>query len=164
MIRIRFRRTSLSRATPLAAGLVTASLLVASCGAELPPSAGPGVVLRTESPDSLGTGPATSQTATPGDQTTVGTPTGAADPYSLLIHCGIKYAIWSGKNWVAEASPAPVATVTTDPATGVTTSRNFLRGTMSRVSPTEAIFTSTEDPLGLTVRFRILETSVPPCA
>ena len=83
--------------------------------------------------------------------------------FSLLIHCGVRYAVFQSLNWEAEPPiPEIPAAVTDSPdrAHG----RYFIEGRKVRVSRDQAVFTSVEDPVGTTVRFRLRAEAVPGCA
>ena len=80
--------------------------------------------------------------------------------YSLTIHCGVRYALFDGLAWEAVAPVPTFPGYVTDPKTGVATSRSAIEGTLVRTSDTEATFTTTDPPAGLTVRF--VNTSASP--
>lgn len=99
-----------------------------------------------------------------GTPTTVATslpaPTGN---YSLYIHCGVRYAIFDGDNWEA-VEPVPSIAHYVDGKDGTRSSRNEITGEMVRLSPTEARFITTEDPLGLVVHFVRMTGAILVCA
>jgi len=108
--------------------------------------------------------PRTSAPVTLADGTAAPAPADRAAPnHDLSIHCGVKYAIFDGDNWVTDAS-VEFPGFTTDPATGISTSRASIRGTMVRTSATRAEFTTTDEPRGVLVVFEVTKEPIPPCA
>ena len=108
--------------------------------------------------------PGTSAPITLADRTTAPAPADRAAPnHDLYIHCGVKYAIFDGDNWVTDASVV-FPDFTTDPVTGISTSRASIRGTMVRTSATRAEFTTTDQPRGVRVVFEVTKAPIPPCA
>lgn len=133
------------RSRLFAGGLCLVAVLSAFCGCGLDSSNTP----------SLGTtSSATIATVTSGMP---------AKSYTLLIHCGVKYATFDGSNWITD-SPVEIPPFTTDPISGVSTSRYSIHGTMVRKSANEAEFTTTDEPLGVVVVFHLTNETIPPCA
>lgn len=86
---------------------------------------------------------------------------GPAYPYDLLVHCGIRYAVFGGRSWQTNQEiDAP--TPTPDPRTGVTTVTGMLPGYMTLVSATEARFQA--PGLASPVVFHVMDHDAPPCA
>ena len=93
--------------------------------------------------------PGTSAPITLADRTTAPAPADRAAPnHDLYIHCGVKYAIFDGDNWVTDASVV-FPDFTTDPVTGVSTSAEFI---------------TTDQPRGVRVVFEVTKAPIPPCA
>ena len=102
-------------------------------------------------------GTATAPTSSPVSSPTV-TPN-----FLLLIHCGIRYASFDGDTWEAVA-PIPSIAPSLSDGKGNMSSRNEIAGQMVRLSPTEARFTTTDDPAGLVVHFVRSTATMPLCA
>jgi len=84
--------------------------------------------------------------------------------FALLIHCGIKFAVFDGAAWEA-LPPVPfISDTVQDKATGNFHSRYEVRGLMSRTSDTQARFVCAEDPVGAIVNFRRTAETPAPCA
>jgi len=89
---------------------------------------------------------------------------GSPANYALPVHCGVRYAIFDGVSWEADPPIPSIPASVTDPATGVGHSRFSVYGRMVRVSQAEAVFTTTEDPVGVVVRFHRRSGTPPGCA
>lgn len=83
--------------------------------------------------------------------------------FSLLVHCGVDYATFDGHGWRAVPPIPTIPSEVTDPGGGGH-NRSSVSGRMVRTSETEAVFTSTEEPVGATVRFRVWTGEIPGCA
>jgi hypothetical protein len=83
--------------------------------------------------------------------------------YTLLIHCGVRYATFDGDNWEAVEPIPSISTVVTD-SPSLSHNRNEIAGEMVRLSATEAQFTTTEAPVGVVVHFVRMTTPIPGCA
>ena len=101
---------------------------------------------------------------TAGPVTTSAPNTVAGQPFSLLIHCGIKYTSFDGNTWEALPPIPSIPTTTTDPATGISGNRYSIAGTMRRISENEAEFITTDDQANLHIRFQLTHAALPGCA
>ena len=98
-----------------------------------------------------------------GSPTTVATSLpGPVGNYLLFIHCGVRYTTFDGDNWEAVEPIPSIAPYVLD-GKGNGRSRNEIAGEMVRLSPTEARFTSTEDPKGVVIHFVRMTTEMPLC-
>lgn len=86
---------------------------------------------------------------------------GQAYPFDLLVHCGLRYATFGGKNWETTKVVA-VPQATPDPVTGITEGMVVLPGYMTLQDPSTARF---EGPrLASPVMFHALNHPTPGCA
>ena len=92
------------------------------------------------------------------------TPSDDVQNFSLVIHCGIRYALFEGVNWEALPPIPSIPGYITDPKTGVATNRYEIKGVMVRTSETEAQFTTTDPPAGVVVRFTRSTATAKQCA
>lgn len=123
--------------------LLAAAALLTSCG----------------SPAATGTRSGSGHTST-----TLGPVAAAGIPYDLPIHCGVRYAIFDEASWVADEPVPTIPTDLTDPVSGIGSNRYAIHGTMSRLGATTAMFTSSEDPVGVSVKFTLWNGAIPGCA
>ena len=96
--------------------------------------------------------------------THTGTSSGLVPNYSLLIHCGVRYAVFDGASWEVKPPAPHLSDTVVDPKTGGGHSRDSISGRMVRVSDTAAVFTTTEEPAGVVVHFHRSSTTPAPCA
>jgi len=96
------------------------------------------------------------------------TPTGRTSAltsnYSLPIHCGVRFATFDGANWEVDPPAPKIPTSVTDSASGGGHNRYSISGRMVRLSEDAAVFTTTDDPVGVIVRFHRSATPAPGCA
>jgi len=93
-----------------------------------------------------------------------GSPTGSLQPnYSLPVHCGVQYASFDGVAWEADPPTPRIPDVVEDPGGGGH-NRYSVSGRMVRLSDAEAVFTTTEDPVGVVVHFHRWSGTPPGCA
>lgn len=86
---------------------------------------------------------------------------GQAYPFDLLVHCGLRYATFGGKNWETTTVVA-VPKATPDPVTGITEGMVVLPGYMTLQDPNTANF---EGPrFASPVTFHVLNHPTPGCA
>ncbi len=95
---------------------------------------------------------------------TSGSATGAVRPnFSLAVHCGVRYASFEGDLWEA-VPPVPAISDTVADPSGGGHNRSSVAGRMERLSPSEAVFTATDEPVGVVVHFRRSNATAQPCA
>ncbi len=87
-----------------------------------------------------------------------------ANYYSLLIHCGLRYATFDGVSWEVDPPVPDIPNTIVDPRTAGARSRDSVSGRMVRMSDTAAVFTTTQDPVGLVVHFHQWTGTPSPCA
>lgn len=153
-------------------GLVVVISVVAMAAATL------GYGLLRPSSRTVPTGPATSATAPVTPSPTTALPArvfdrdhwqsgpaspvlGRAYPYDLLVHCGVRYASFGGRSWLA-TQVVPVPQATEDPVTGFTEGIVALPGYMTLESATAARFSN--DRLSAPVDFGVMDHPAPGCA
>lgn len=86
---------------------------------------------------------------------------GQAYPFDLLVHCGLRYTTFGGKNWETTMVVA-VPQATADPVTGITEGMVVLPGYMTLQDPSTARF---EGPrFASPVMFHVLNHPTPGCA
>ena len=89
---------------------------------------------------------------------------GVAYPFELPTHCGIRFAEFGGRTWLADGDPA-----VPDPrpaADGTVTNDGVTRGTMTEISSSEVVFAVDQtNYVGSTktVTFRPTTTQPPLC-
>lgn len=106
-------------------GLLLAPALVSSCGTATGGDSGNDPVRGSSS----ASGPASA---------TSDSVAAAGIPYDLLIHCGVRYAIFDGANWVAGPPVPTIPTDATDPVSGGGSNHYVIHGTMRRLCPARA--------------------------
>lgn len=82
-------------------------------------------------------------------------------PYDLLVHCGVRYAVFGGKSWEA-TQVVPVPQATPDPVTGITDGMVALPGYMTLESATAARYDNNR--LTAPVMFHLMDHPAPGCA
>lgn len=89
---------------------------------------------------------------------------GKAVKHELLFHCGIHYTSFEGVEWKARPPIPGIPGYVNESNNGQAGSKNSIKGTMIRISETEAQFTTTDSPAGITILFDRTSDEFTACA